>query len=70
MIRNITILNTFEKNKKASLAIKPVNMKGGGYANFLNRLKEDANSNCLAKFIIIDGDRAEKYRVKEMFSGK
>lgn len=58
-----TEFNYFEyirKNKKASLAIKPVNMKGGGYANFLNRLKEDANSNCLAKFIIIDGDRAEK----------
>lgn len=58
-----TEYNYFEyirKTKKASLAIKPVNMKGGGYANFLNRLKEDANSNCLAKFIIIDGDRAEK----------
>lgn len=57
-----TEYNYFEyirKNKKASLAIRPVNMKGGGYANFLSRLKEDANSNCLAKFIIIDGDRAE-----------
>ena len=33
-------------------------MKGGGYANFLDQIKEDANSNCLAKFIVIDGDRA------------
>ena len=37
--------NYFEyirKNKKVSLAIRPINMKGGGYA----------------KFIVIDGDRA------------
>lgn len=47
------------KNKKVSLAIRPVNMKGGGYANFLEQIKQDANSNCLAKFIVIDGDRAE-----------
>ncbi len=57
-----TEYNYFEyirNNKKVSLAIRPVNMKGGGYSNFLNYLKEDANSNCLAKFIVIDGDRAE-----------
>ena len=56
-----TEYNYFEyirKNKKISLAIKPVNMKGGGYSNFLSRIQEDANSNCLAKFIIIDADRA------------
>lgn len=46
------------KHKKISLAIKPVNMHGGGYSNFLSQIKEDANSNCLAKFIVIDGDRA------------
>lgn len=40
------------------MAIRPINMKGGGYANFLDQIKEDANSNCLAKFIVIDGDRA------------
>ena len=53
--------NYFEyirKNKRISLAIKPVNMNGGGYANFLSQIQEDANSNCLAKFIVIDGDRA------------
>ncbi len=56
-----TEYNYFEyirKNKKVSLAIRPINMKGGGYANFLDQIKEDANSNCLAKFIVIDGDRA------------
>lgn len=53
--------NYFEyirKNKKVSLAIRPINMKGGGYASFLEKIEGDANSNCLAKFIVIDGDRA------------
>lgn len=56
-----TEYNYFEyirKNKKVSLVIRPINMKGGGYANFLDQIKGDANSNCLAKFIVIDGDRA------------
>lgn len=55
--------NYFEyirKNKKIDLAIKPINMHGGGYSNFLSTIKEDSNSNCLAKFIIIDGDRATR----------
>lgn len=50
--------NYIRKNKKVSLAIRPINMKGGGYANFLEQIESDANSNCLAKFIVIDGDRA------------
>lgn len=56
-----TEYNYFEyirKNKKVSLAIRPINMGGGGYASFLNQLEQDPNSNCLAKFIVIDGDRA------------
>ena len=56
-----TEYNYFEyirKNKKALLAIRPVNMNGGEYSNFLSQIQQDANSNCLAKFIVIDGDRA------------
>lgn len=41
-----------------SIAIKLVNMKGGGYGNFLHSLQTDGTANCLAKFIIIDGDKA------------
>lgn len=33
-------------------------MKGGGYRNFLEQVRTDGTVNCLAKFIIIDGDRA------------
>lgn len=33
-------------------------MKGGGYKSFLDSLRIDGNANCLAKFIIIDGDKA------------
>ncbi len=50
--------------KKYSIAIKPVNMAGGGYSNFIKELKKDANSNCLVKFIIIDSDKALE-RVEE-----
>ena len=44
--------------KNISLAIRPVNMGGGGYANFISKLKCDSNSNCIAKFIVVDGDKA------------
>ncbi len=44
------------------LALKPVNMQGGGYANFLDEIRTEASNNCLAKFIIIDYDRAKKHQ--------
>lgn len=56
-----TEYNYFEyirKNSAIKLAIKPINMNGGGYLNYLSKIKEDANSNCVAKFVVIDGDRA------------
>lgn len=54
-----------------SIALKPVNMKGGGYSNFLKQIKTDGTANCLAKFIIIDGDKAiaddsEKKNLQEL----
>lgn len=48
------------RQRNLSIAIKPVNMKGGGYSNFLHDLQTDGTANCLAKFIIIDGDKAAK----------
>jgi len=44
------------------LALKPINMQGGGYANFLDEIRKEASNNCLAKFIIIDFDRANKHQ--------
>ncbi len=60
-----------KRELKLSIAIKLVNMKGGGYSSFLENLKIDGNTNCLAKFIIIDGDRAaidhgEKKKLQEL----
>lgn len=60
-----------KQQQKLSIAIKLVNMKGGGYSSFLENLKIDGNTNCLAKFIIIDGDRAnadpgEKKKLEEL----
>ena len=51
-------INEMRRQKKFSIAIKQVNMKGGGYSNFLEQVKTDGTANCLVKFIIIDGDRA------------
>jgi hypothetical protein len=60
-------------NQGEELALKPINMHGGGYSNFLDVIKTEANSNCLAKFIIIDLDRlriekdfvSNKYKIKK-----
>lgn len=59
------------RQKRLSIALKPINMKGGGYSNFLEQVKIDGTTNCLAKFIIIDGDRAvmeegEKKNLREL----
>ena len=64
-------IDELRRQKRLSIAIKPVNMKGGGYSNFLEQVKTDGTTNCLAKFIIIDGDRAiaeegEKKKLQEL----
>lgn len=64
-------IQEMKRQKKLSIALKPINMKGGGYSSFWENLKMDGNTNCLAKFIIIDGDRAisesgEKKRLREL----
>lgn len=51
-------IDELRRQKKLSITLKPVNMQGGGYSNFLEQIKTDSGTNCLAKFIIIDGDRA------------
>lgn len=64
-------IDEMRRQKRLSIALKLVNMKGGGYSNFLEQLKTDGTTNCLAKFIIIDGDRAvvdasEKKNLREL----
>ena len=50
-------VNQMRKNQGVEISIEPVNMGGGGYANFLNVIKTKSYTNCLAKFIIVDADR-------------
>lgn len=45
------------KNQGVELVLKPINMHGGGYSNFLQKIKTESQSNYLAKFIIMDADR-------------
>lgn len=64
-------IEEMKRQKKFTIALKAVNMDGGGYSNFLKKLKTDGNTNSLAKFIIIDGDRAvseegEKKNLKQL----
>lgn len=64
-------IDEMRRQKKFSITLKPVNMQGGGYSNFLEQVKTDSGTNCLAKFIIIDGDRAvmdtnEKENLREL----
>jgi hypothetical protein len=47
-----------KRSRMCSLSIKPVNMHGGGYTSFLSEIKKGESSNYLAKFIIVDLDRA------------
>ena len=64
-------IDELRHQKRLSIALKPVNMKGGGYSNFLEQVKTDGTTNCLAKFIIIGGDKAvtdagEKKNLREL----
>ncbi|OUP84204.1 hypothetical protein B5F07_08695 [Lachnoclostridium sp. An169] len=64
-------IDKMRKNKGVQVALKPINMHGGGYANFLEKIRTEAQSNCLAKFVIIDADRimkhsGEKEKFKEL----
>lgn len=64
-------IDELRRQKRLSIALKPVNMRGGGYSNFLEQIRTDGTTNCLAKFIIIDGDRAvvengEKKNLREL----
>ena len=45
------------KNQGVELVLKPINMHGGGYSNFLRQIKKEAQTNYLARFIIVDADR-------------
>lgn len=53
-------IDDMRTTERYSIAIKPVNIKGGGYSNFLAEIKKDSNSNSLVKFIIIDSDKARE----------
>lgn len=56
------------KRQDVQIALKPVNMHGGGYSSFLKKLKTESQTNCLAKFIIVDADRLTKhYEEKDSF---
>ena len=58
-----TEYNYTEKMRKkqgVELVLKPINMHGGGYSNFLRQIKKESQTNYLAKFIIVDADRIVK----------
>lgn len=54
-------IDKMRKNKSVQISLKPINMHGGGYSNFLKKIKSESQTNCLAKFIIVDADRLIKH---------
>lgn len=52
-------IDKMRKQPGVQIVLKPINMKGGGYLNFLKKVKIESQSNCIAKFIIVDGDRLQ-----------
>lgn len=54
-------IDKMRKNQGVLISLKPINMHGGGYANFLTQIKKESKTNCLAKFIIVDADRLKKH---------
>ncbi len=53
-------INTMRANQGVEIALNPIEMHGGGYSAFLEAIKSKGQSNCIAKFIIVDGDRIPK----------
>ena len=47
-------IDKMRKRQDVQIALKPINMHGGGYSNFLKKIKTESQTNCLAKFIIVD----------------
>ena len=61
-------IDKMRKRQDVQIALKPINMHGGGYSNFLKKIKTESQKNCLAKFIIVDADRLIKhYEEKDSF---
>lgn len=54
-------IDKMRRNQGVELVLKPINMHGGGYANFLQKIRTESQSNYLAKFIIVDADRLTYY---------
>lgn len=54
-------IDKMRKSQSVQIALKPINMHGGGYSNFLKKIKTESQTNCLAKFIIVDADRLMKH---------
>ena len=54
-------IDRMRKRQDVQITLKPINMHGGGYTNFLRKIKTESQTNCVAKFIIVDADRLVKH---------
>ncbi|MDD2959040.1 MAG: hypothetical protein PHR92_11025 [Lachnospiraceae bacterium] len=44
-------IDRMRKKQGVQLVLKPINMHGGGYSNFLQKIKTEAQSNLKAKIV-------------------
>ena len=59
--------NDLGKKVDVKFVIEPIDMKGGGYSNFLQRIKEKGYQGCTAVVIIMDLDKIDDNKEKENF---
>lgn len=53
---------SLNNNKDIKIKITPTNMKGGGYSNFINKLRKESTLGFLAIFVVIDLDKQLRIR--------
>ncbi len=59
-------IDQMRRNQGVEISLKPINMKGGGYQGFLDEIRTKAQTNCIAKFIIVDADRIHNGKAEEV----
>ena len=50
-----------ESHPEIKLRLEPVDVGGGGYREFLKRLRIEPDTNCVARFVLLDYDRVVKH---------
>ena len=57
-------IDKMRKRQDVQIALKPINMHGGGYSNFLKKIKTESQTNCFSWQSIADyRTRKERFHI-------